>query len=305
VLRERSRTFAVSSKTQNQLTRAHVIHEPTALENWTTCRYPDAVGKHEETKRFRVRVSGPLSGDRSAECEFVMIVRRYGDCPGWWIRPGRPGSPRAAGSGPDAVLLAPHGWRHIALSRGTDTPGLMAVLKRDCHAEPMSLTTDGLALGSAVAVAVGSAVQARQAYNDLNEKTPAKVTLGPLLRAATGVLFNFAIRWLERLLPMGIVPDVGALFSALDWVAPTPTVLNLAEVATLTPGQDAKLTAGERQTLATGGTVTLTDAEVAEMDAARAKDIGKWLGWFLGWILILIGAIAAAVGAYLTLKQDL
>ena len=33
----------------------------------------------------------------------------------------------------------------------------------------MSLTTDGLAVGSALAVVIGSAIQARQAYTDLNE----------------------------------------------------------------------------------------------------------------------------------------
>lgn len=37
----------------------------------------------------------------------------------------------------------------------------------------MSLTADGFALGAAFAIAVGSAVQARQAYTELNEKTPA------------------------------------------------------------------------------------------------------------------------------------
>jgi hypothetical protein len=57
------------------------------LENWTTRRYHDAVGTHEETKRFRVRVSGPLPGDPSAQGEFVMIVRRYGGRSGWWITP--------------------------------------------------------------------------------------------------------------------------------------------------------------------------------------------------------------------------
>jgi hypothetical protein len=57
------------------------------LENWTTLRYHDSVGTPAETKRFRVRVSGPLPGDPSAVGEFVMAVRRYGDRPGWWISP--------------------------------------------------------------------------------------------------------------------------------------------------------------------------------------------------------------------------
>jgi len=59
-------------------------------ENWTTRRYHDTVGTSGETKRFRVRASGPLAGDPSADREFVMIVRRYGDRPGWWISPGDP-----------------------------------------------------------------------------------------------------------------------------------------------------------------------------------------------------------------------
>jgi hypothetical protein len=40
-----------------------------------------------ESKRFRVRVRGPLPGMSSKEGEFVMIVRRYGDRDGWWISP--------------------------------------------------------------------------------------------------------------------------------------------------------------------------------------------------------------------------
>lgn len=57
------------------------------LENWTTPRYYDVVGTSEETKRFRVRVHGPLPGNPSADGEFVMIIQRYGDRPGWWVSP--------------------------------------------------------------------------------------------------------------------------------------------------------------------------------------------------------------------------
>lgn len=60
----------------------------TVLENWTTRRYHNSVGTSAETKRFRVRVSGPLPGNPSTDGEFVLIVRRYGDRPGWWISPG-------------------------------------------------------------------------------------------------------------------------------------------------------------------------------------------------------------------------
>jgi hypothetical protein len=57
------------------------------LEDWTTPRYHDAVGTPAETRRFRVRVHGTLPGKPSASGEYIMIVRRYGDHPGWWIGP--------------------------------------------------------------------------------------------------------------------------------------------------------------------------------------------------------------------------
>jgi hypothetical protein len=57
------------------------------LEDWTTPRYHDAVGTPALTKRFRVRVTGPLPGRPSRDGEFTMIIRRYGDRPGWWASP--------------------------------------------------------------------------------------------------------------------------------------------------------------------------------------------------------------------------
>ena len=57
------------------------------LENWTTPRYHDAVGTPEQTKRFHVRVAGPLPGRPSETGEFLIVIRRYGDRPGWWICP--------------------------------------------------------------------------------------------------------------------------------------------------------------------------------------------------------------------------
>jgi hypothetical protein len=57
------------------------------LEDWTTPRYSEVVGTPSESKRFRVRVRGPLPGAPSREGEFVMIVRRCGDRNGWWIAP--------------------------------------------------------------------------------------------------------------------------------------------------------------------------------------------------------------------------
>ncbi len=57
------------------------------LEDWTTPRYHDGVGTPAPTKRFRVRVTGPLPGRPSQDGEFTMIIRRYGDRPGWWASP--------------------------------------------------------------------------------------------------------------------------------------------------------------------------------------------------------------------------
>jgi len=69
-------------------TRLGLIWRVTrVLEDCTTPRYYEAVGTPAETRRFRVRVSGPLPGHPSEEGEFVMTVRRYGDRPGWWISP--------------------------------------------------------------------------------------------------------------------------------------------------------------------------------------------------------------------------
>jgi hypothetical protein len=57
------------------------------LEDWTTPAYYADRGTPMETKRFRVRVTGPLPGRSAVVGEFGMIVRRYGDRAGWWITP--------------------------------------------------------------------------------------------------------------------------------------------------------------------------------------------------------------------------
>lgn len=59
----------------------------TVLEDWTTPRYSEVAGSPLETKRFVVRVRGPLPGRPSEDGEFLMIIRRYGDRDGWWISP--------------------------------------------------------------------------------------------------------------------------------------------------------------------------------------------------------------------------
>lgn len=57
------------------------------LEDWTTPSYHEDVGTPMETKRFGVRVSGPLPGRPAEAGEFAMAVRRYGDRSGWWMSP--------------------------------------------------------------------------------------------------------------------------------------------------------------------------------------------------------------------------
>jgi len=57
------------------------------LEDWTTRRYHDVLGTPADTRRFRVLVSGPLPARPEQTGEFVMVVRRVDDRPGWWIAP--------------------------------------------------------------------------------------------------------------------------------------------------------------------------------------------------------------------------
>jgi hypothetical protein len=64
------------------------------LEDWTTPRYSDDAGTPMETRRYKARVTGPLPGRPAGPGEFTMIIRRYGDRPGWWI------CPEPAGTGP-------------------------------------------------------------------------------------------------------------------------------------------------------------------------------------------------------------
>jgi hypothetical protein len=177
----------------------------------------------------------------------------------------------------------------------------------------MSLTTDGLALGAAAAIAVGSAVQASQAYADLNENTPARETLGPLALAVIKAVIRAVTNRLYGILGMpGDPTDVFSLFLSLGLVAAAPAVLTPEEVAALPPGQAAmlaggktELTADQRKARADGQPIELTDDQAAAIDAKRAQDVKKWLGWLLGWIFILIGALAAVIGAALTLANDL
>jgi hypothetical protein len=193
----------------------------------------------------------------------------------------------------------------------------MAALTGGWHPERMSLTTDGLALGAAAAVAFGSAVQASQAYTDLNENTPARDTLGPLamavIKAVTMAVINPLLDILLNLvdIPSGST-DVFSLFLSLGLVAKVPGELTLEQVAALPPRQAAvladgktALTADQKKARADGQPIELTDDQAAAIDAKRVQDVKKWLSWLLGWIFILIGALAAVIGAAVTLANDL
>jgi hypothetical protein len=170
----------------------------------------------------------------------------------------------------------------------------------------MSLTTDGLALGAAFAIAVGSAVQARQAYTDLNERTPAWNSLRPLLLAAIAAWFIVTIPWTTGAVRNVLLINTGLLVR-------TPAQLTPGQVAMLPPGQAAVLAAGKATSLTTdqaaalamGKPVDLTAEQITAMTVEQVKDMKRWLGWLLGWLFILIGSLAAMAGAALMLAKDL
>ena len=170
----------------------------------------------------------------------------------------------------------------------------------------MSLATDGLALGSAFAITVGSVFQAKQAYAELNAKTPATKSVIPLLLMAIGAGLLALVPGAEKRAAKIVVTN-------FRFLTVTPAELAPDEVAALPSGQAAVLTAGKATALTTdqlgelanGNPVSLTSAQRNAMTAGRVADVKKWLGLLLGWILILIGALAAVAGAVLTLANDL
>ena len=182
----------------------------------------------------------------------------------------------------------------------------MAVLGGGWHPERMSLTTDGLALGAAFAIAVGSAVQARQAYSELDEKTPARKSAIPLLLAAIGA-------WFFVVAPGTSATAMNLLLNNIGLLTKVPTELTAEEIAelpsgqaaVLAPGKPTALTAEQAAELAKGNPVKLTGDQASAMIIGRVDDIKKWLGWLLGWLFILIGALAALAGAALALANDL
>ena len=170
----------------------------------------------------------------------------------------------------------------------------------------MSLTTDGLALGAAFMIVVGSAVQARQAYTELNEITPAGSSLIPLYVAAITVGFLVTISW-HRRVSISVRPIRPGL------ITPTPneltpeqvTALPHRQAAVLAAGKDTALTTDQAAARAGGKPIHLTVGQIAAINAERAKDTKKWMGFLLGWLFILIGALAALLGAAVMLANDL
>jgi hypothetical protein len=73
------------------------------VEDWTTPTYHDHAGTLPKTRRFQARVTGLLPGRPAEDGEFGMLVRRYGDRPGWWICP-EPDDPCRQG----ALVLGEH-----------------------------------------------------------------------------------------------------------------------------------------------------------------------------------------------------
>jgi len=169
----------------------------------------------------------------------------------------------------------------------------------------MSLTTDGLALGAAFAVVVGSAIQVKQAYSELNAKAPARYSIIPLLLVGIGAALSASPG--SSAMGAKLMVDNIRSFTAML------TKLTPEQVAELPPGRAAALAAGtataltddQTKALAAGKPVTLTDDQADAMAAEQVNEVKKWLGWLLGWLFILVGALAAAAGAFLTLKQDL
>lgn len=168
----------------------------------------------------------------------------------------------------------------------------------------MSLITDGLALGAAFAIAVGSAVQARQAYTELNEKTPARISLVPLLLAALWTWLLVMSPW-SSAVSIRFLSSLGLLATPAELAPGQAAALPPGQAAVLAPGKATALTSDQEAARAEGKPIRLTDGQMAALSAERVKDMKRWLGLLLGWLFILIGALVALVGAVLMLANDL
>jgi hypothetical protein len=169
--------------------------------------------------------------------------------------------------------------RRYGTSRLADIPGpnrrcLFSSPPRGWHPERMSLTTDGLALGAAVAIAFGSAVQARQAYSELDARTPARRSLlrVPLL---SPIIFLFSlVRSVVD--PSAAVTFVNlAVMSLFDQIPILTTakiaMLPSAQAAVLGAGEATALTADQAEALAKGEAIQLTPEQVNAMAGERQR----------------------------------
>jgi hypothetical protein len=132
----------------------------------------------------------------------------------------------------------------------------------------MPLITDAIGLGAAFAVAVGSAIQAVQAFDQLNDETPFKNLRRELILAALGAFFT--------------------------------VVLPRTNVETMGPRL-------RRLGLGTEENANMSDQQLLADPATHdwVKSLKKWLGLFVGWFFISLGALAALAAAAWMLANDL
>ena len=140
----------------------------------------------------------------------------------------------------------------------------------------MSLVTDWIGVGGALAVAFGSGIQAVQAFDQLDDETPITTVQPKLLLAALRALFSV------------VIPATN------PGMAPTLKRLGLASEAIDTLIDEARN--------AQEGTDEARKAQ--EAIEVWVKNLKKWLGLFLGWFFISIGALAALAAAAWMLAID-
>jgi hypothetical protein len=132
----------------------------------------------------------------------------------------------------------------------------------------MSLITDSIGLGAALALAAGSGIQAIQAFDQLNDQTQLMKYRRHLILAALRALFSV------------VIPKT-----------------NVAAMAPILVGLGFGTQAMEQQ----------TDQELVADPGMQdwVKNMKKWLCWFLGWFFIGIGTLAALAAAAWMLANDL
>ena len=90
------------------------------LEDWTTPEYWAVLGTPGETRRFKVRVRGPLPGRPAETSEFVMVVKRAAATSSgerayqfWPVVSGRPVTPASTAMSVPPIWVEP-----VPLSNG-------------------------------------------------------------------------------------------------------------------------------------------------------------------------------------------